>query len=185
MSGYFLKERPTWQQWLGICLFLFGAFIYFGPVAIPMQQVIGLLIGLLVLLANASSSILGRFINRNQTLSPLTVTAISMSIGSVILLVIGLITEGLPSLSITNWALIGWLAIVHTAFTFTLWNNTLRVLSAVESSIINNTMLVQIAILAWLFLDETLTLTAVIGLIWVVIGTLIVQLAAYRQIKQK
>jgi drug/metabolite transporter (DMT)-like permease len=108
-----------------------------------------------------------------------------MSIGSVILLLVGLTIEGFPSLSIKSWGIIVWLAIVHTAFAFTLWNNTLRTLSAVESSIINNTMLVQIAILAWLFLGESLTPLAVFGLVLVVIGTLIVQVAAHRQKKVK
>ena len=40
-----------------------------------------------------------------------------------------------------------WLALVNSAFAFTLWNRTLRTLSATESSVINNTMLIQIAIL--------------------------------------
>ncbi|HLB63801.1 MAG TPA: EamA family transporter [Anaerolineales bacterium] len=33
-----------------------------------------------------------------------------------------------------------------------------------ESSIINGTMLIQVAILAWLFLDESLTLSQVLGM---------------------
>lgn len=181
MGSYFLKERPNKQQWTGIVLFVFGALIYFGPVELPERQIIGLLIGFAALVANASSSVLGRSINRNQKLSPLSVTVISMSVGSAILLATGLLTQGFPALSVANWFLIGWLAIVHTAFTFTLWNHTLRTLSAVESSIINSTMLVQIAILAWLFLGESVTFIASIGLVLVVIGTLVVQLAAPRQ----
>jgi hypothetical protein len=35
------------------------------------------------------------------------------------------------------------------------WNKSLQTLTAVESSIINSTMLPQIAILAWLLLGET------------------------------
>lgn len=183
MSSFLLKERPNWQQIVGIGVFLIGALIYFGPVAIPSQQILGLFIGLISLIATSTASILGRFVNRNQRLSPLTVTVISMSIGSAILLVAGLLTEGFPNLSLNSWGIIIWLAIVHTAFAFTLWNNTLRTLSAIESSIINNTMLVQIAILAWIFLDEALSPLAILGLILVVIGTLIVQIAAVRRKK--
>jgi len=47
-----------------------------------------------------------------------------------------------PVLSLKGWGIIVWLALVNTAFAFTLWNRTLQVLSAVESSIINNTMLI-------------------------------------------
>ena len=46
---------------------------------------------------------------------------------------------------------------LFTAFAFTLWNLSLQRLSAVESASVNNTMLVQIALLAWLLLGERLT----------------------------
>ena len=63
---------------------------------------------------------------------------------------------------------------VNTALAFTLWNSSLRILSATESSIINNTMLVQIAVLAWLFLGERLSWGDVVGLILAAIGALLV-----------
>jgi drug/metabolite transporter (DMT)-like permease len=72
---------------------------------------------------------------------------------------------------------IGWLAVVNTALAFTLWNSSLRILSATESSIINNTMLVQIAVLAWLFLGERLSMGEVAGLILASSGALLVQVA--------
>ena len=62
------------------------------------------------------------------------------------------------------------LALVNTAFAFTLWNKTLQTLPAMESSMINNTMLVQIAILAWLFLGETITPLEIVGLLLATIG---------------
>jgi drug/metabolite transporter (DMT)-like permease len=68
------------------------------------------------------------------------------------------------------------LALVNTAVAFTLWNHTLRTLPAMESTVINNTMTVQIAILAVLFLGETLNGREVVGLAAVVLGTLLVQL---------
>ena len=69
-----------------------------------------------------------------------------------------------------------WLAVINTALAFTLWNHTLRKLSAMESSIINNTMLIQIAVLAWIFLDEKITTQEGIGLSIAVIGAVLVQL---------
>lgn len=65
---------------------------------------------------------------------------------------------------------------VNTAFAFTIWNNTLRTLSAVEASIINNTILPQVAILAWLFLDEPLQAKQILAILLVMVGTLVVQL---------
>ncbi len=68
------------------------------------------------------------------------------------------------------------MAVVNTAFAFTLWNQTLRTLLATKSSIINGTMLIQIALLAWLFLGEKLTMKEIIGMILAGIGALLVQL---------
>ncbi|MCW8805069.1 MAG: DMT family transporter, partial [Ignavibacteriaceae bacterium] len=69
-----------------------------------------------------------------------------------------------------------WLAIINTALAFTIWNLTLRTLSAMESSIINGTMLIQIAILAWIFLGEAITVKEGAGMLIAALGALLVQL---------
>ncbi len=171
-----LAERPTVLQWGGVGLSAVGTVVYFYPVSLPAGQAVGLSAAVVGVLANACSSILGRHINRQGDIPPLTVTVVSMGVGAVALLGSGILTQGLPHLSLINWAIIGWLAVVNTAFAFTLWNHTLRTLSAMESSIINNTMLVQIAILVWLFLGERLTWQEGGGIALAGLGALIVQL---------
>ena len=172
----FLGERPSGQQWLGIGLFLAGVLLYFYPVFIPAAQIIGFVVVLVGVLGNALSGILGRHVNRGGQLPPLLVTAVSMGIGALLLLITGITVQGLPPLTWQNWLIIIWLAVVNTAFAFTLWNHTLRHLTAVESSLINNTMLIQIAILAWLFLDEPLTGQEIVGMGLAALGILVVQL---------
>ena len=176
MGIVLLAERPKLFQWAGVWLNLIGIFIYFYPVDLPTNQIVGIVIAIAGVLANAGSSILGRYVNRMGTISPLQVTTVSMGIGATLLLATGLVTHGLPNLSLTNWAIIGWLAVVNTAFAFTLWNITLRVLSAMESSIINSTMLIQIAILAWIFLGERVTWQEGLGMFLAGLGVLMVQL---------
>ena len=171
-----LAERLTALQWCGVLINIIGALIYFYPVSIPASQVVGLIVVAVGVLANAGSSILGRRVNRDGDVPPLTVTIVSMGVGAIVLLASGVLIQGFPPLSLTHWAIIGWLAIVNTAFAFTLWNHTLQALSATESSIINSTMLVQIAVLAWLFLGERLTWQGIIGMTLAGIGALIVQL---------
>jgi drug/metabolite transporter (DMT)-like permease len=127
-------------------------------------------------LANSISTVLGRNINRKQTIEPVLITTISMGIGASALIALGLPIQGVPTLKPIHWIIIAWLAVVNTAFAFTLWNRTQRVLTAVESSIINNTMLIQTAILAWIFLAESLDVQEIIGLIFAAVGALIVQL---------
>lgn len=176
----FLREQPRTAQWLGVGVYLFGVLVYFWPVMIPTQEGLGLGIGLFGVVANASAAVVGRFVNRDAALPALVVTLVSMGFGAVVLLTAGVVTQGLPVLSVSNWAIILWLAVVNTAFAFTLWNHTLRTLTAVESSIINNMMLAQIAILAWIFLGETFSLVKGIGMALATLGILIVQLYGRR-----
>lgn len=168
-----LDERLTRTQWAGIGLYLFGAVVFFYPV--PGGQTAGILIGIGGALAYSFASIVGRDINRARTLPPLLITAASMGVGAAVLLVAGIAAEGFPALSAQSIGIIVWLAIVNTAFAFTLWNHTLRTLPAAESSILNNTMTIQIAVLAWVFLGESLTAREIVGLVLAGIGVLVVQ----------
>lgn len=171
-----LAEHPTGRQWVGVALSTVGALVYFLPVDLPAGRVFGLAVMCVGLAANAAAAVHGRHVNSGAHASPLVVTAVSMGIGSAVLLAAGLAVQGLPRLSLANWAIVGWLAVVNTAFAFTLWNHTLQTLSAMESSVINNTMLVQIAVLGWVFLDETLTVGEGVGLAVAGFGALLVQL---------
>lgn len=172
----FLKDHPAPVQWFGIILATIGVGLYFLPISLPHSQIIGVLIGIVAVLSNAFSALLGREINRQQTLPPLIVTFISMGIGSVLLISIGTITQGFGSIGIQDLAIIVWLAVINTAFAFTLWNHTLRTLTAVESSVINSLMMPQIAILAFVFLGERMSAKEIWGLVLVAIGVLIVQI---------
>lgn len=176
LGTFMLAEQPSPRQWIGVGLFLIGVVIFFNPIVLLAGQVFGFAVVLLGVLTNSLTSILGRQINLGWQLDPLLVTVVSMGIGATVLLIVGLVTQGLPSLQPIHWGLIAWLAVVNSAFAFTLWNNTLRTLSATESAIINNTMLVQIAVLAWLFLGEQLTATKIIGMFLAMIGAMVVQI---------
>lgn len=171
-----LDETLTRAQWGGITVYLAGALVYFYPVAIAEGQAAGLAIVLGGVLAASLSTVLGRDVNRAATLPALAVTVVSMGVGSIALLGAGIVAQGLPALSVQSWLIIGWLAVVNTAFAFTLWNHTQRTLPAAETGIINNTMLIQIAVLAWVLLGETLNAREIGGLALAATGTLLVQL---------
>ena len=176
MGIFLLSEKPTVLQWSGAFLFIVGILAYFYPVDLSGGETLGVLVMIIGVLANSGSAIMGREINRSRRHDPLTVTVISMGAGSIVLLAAGLIAQGLPSISLTNILLLAWLAVVNTAMAFTLWNLSLRTLTAMESSIINGTMLIQITILAWIFLGETISLKEVAGMLIAAIGALLVQL---------
>lgn len=170
-----LGERPSRRQWLWMGVLFVGVGLYFYPFDFGTVVLAGLGIMVLGLFSNALGAVLGRGANREGALSALAVTTVSMGFGSALLLGTGVTLQGLPPLSPWNWFLVLWLAVVNTALAFTLWNRTLQTLSATESSVVNNTMLAQVALLGWVFLGETLALSDVVGLLVVVAGALLVQ----------
>ena len=170
-----LREFPTRLQWVGVMMFLIGVLAYFYPFEVPMKAV-GLAAALIGLLTNVVSSVMGRAVNRRRDLHPLVVTVVSMGVGAITLLIVGLAVQGLPRLDWQSWGIVIYLAVVNTALAFTLWNYTLQRLTAMESSIINNTMLLQIVILAWAFLGEPLGWKAALGIGLAAAGACLVQL---------
>lgn len=167
-AGASLGESASGRQVFGAVLVAAGAVLYFsGSLA---ATAIGMAASLVCLAANGAGSLLGRGVNRDVRSSPLVTTTVSMAFGATLLLGTGIAVEGMPSVSLTAWLYIAWLAVVNTAFAFTLWNHSLRHLTATESAAINNTMLIQIAALAWVFLGETPSLIQITGILAVTLG---------------
>jgi drug/metabolite transporter (DMT)-like permease len=177
LLGFMLREeQPTRRQWIGVGVNLTGVLIYFLPVVFTAGQWRGMAIMVMGTAANALSAVLGRKVNREAPCDALSITAVSMALGAVVLLGTGLMVQGLPPLAPPQWGIVVWLAVVNTAVAFTLWNHTLRSLTATDSSLINSTMLPQIAVLAWVCLGEALGVREIVGLVFAVLGVLLVQL---------
>ncbi|MBD3157445.1 MAG: EamA family transporter [Candidatus Lokiarchaeota archaeon] len=177
MGIIFLDETPTKGQLLLIFIGLVGILIYFFPLNLPLVQVIGLFVAIGELVANALSSLLGRKINRDCIDHPVVITSLSMGIGSVVLLLSGIILEGMVPISPISLVYILWLAIINTAFAFTLWNRAMRVLRAVDVSLINSTMLPQIVVLSVLFLGEMPDILDWVGLVLFALSIALIQIS--------
>lgn len=176
LSGWWIAESSSGRQIVGAVLVAFGAWWFFaGDLGATTLGMIAAFVGLA---ANAASALMGRHVNREGAVSPVVVTALSMAVGAVLLAAVGVAAEGAPSVSLRGWLIIGWLAVVNTALAFTLWNQSLRRLTALESAAINNTMLIQIAILAWIFLGERLGIGEVVGIVLVSVGVFLTQASA-------
>jgi drug/metabolite transporter (DMT)-like permease len=176
LAIFLINEYPKKLQFSGVVLFVLGIFTFFLPINLNEKQTAGLIVITIGVLANSVSAILGRSINRDTKINPVVVTIVSMGFGSIILLISGVVLQGIPQISFQNLLYLLWLSIINTAFAFTIWNLTLQKLSAMESSIINGTMLIQIAVLAWIFLGEAITIQEGIGMIIAASGALLVQL---------
>ena len=184
VSSITIKEKLNWLQWIGVILNLAGVLLYFNPANNPLQgHWLGWLFAVLCLLGNSVGSIIGREVNRSARIHPIVITGISMTIGSALMLVTGILWQGLPPLSAQSIWIIVILAVVNTAVCFTLWNYTQQTLLATESSILNNTMLVYISILAWIFLGEKQSLVGIVGLVLALAGAMLVQIQLKKQPK--
>jgi drug/metabolite transporter (DMT)-like permease len=176
LGTFFLKEHLTIAQWLGIILTPIGAYIYFFPVQFLATQWMGVLIVFIGMVAGSIGSLISRDMNRSNVLPPLTLTTWSLLIGGILMLVGGLASEKVQPISIRTWLIIAWLALVNTAFAFTLWNRAMHILTAAESNAINNSLMVQVPILAVIFLGETITLRQLVGMGFIVVGVVLVQI---------
>ncbi|MHA2025146.1 MAG: DMT family transporter [Candidatus Thorarchaeota archaeon] len=175
MAVPWLGERPSIIESGLILLGILGVLIFFYPLDFVGVSIIGLVIAFISLIANSFSSVIGRAVNRARDTPALVVTGIMMSVGSVCLMIFGLATEPIASLSLTSWFYILWLAVVNTALAFTLWTRSQRILRAIDMTLINSTMLPQIVLLSILFLGEQLDYLDWIGIILLTFSVAAVQ----------
>jgi drug/metabolite transporter (DMT)-like permease len=183
-SGYIIKEVLSKVQWTGLIIFITGLLIYFLPGDIIGGEITGIIIMIIAVGTNAMSALLGRSINREGDLPAIIVTGVSMGFGSLLLFIPSVVYYGIPEVSMINIVLFLWMAAVNTSIAFTLWNKTQRILSAAQSSIINSTMLFQVALLAWFFLDEPIHSYQFIGMVSALTGALLVQLYNVKRISE-
>ena len=99
LSVILITELPVFLQWVGILLSVGGALVYFYPFGAAASSPVGWIAAVLGVLSNAAATVMGRSTNRTGDLSPLTVTVVTMGIGGTLLLVSGLVFQGLPAIS--------------------------------------------------------------------------------------
>ena len=176
-----LGEAPSRGQVAGSVIIALGAALFFmGELG---ATVPGMVAATACLAANVAGSVMGRHVNRTAQVAPALVTGLGMAVGAGLLAVVGVGLEGVPQLSARVWLTVAWLAAVNSALAYTLWNASLRELTAVESAGINNTMLIQIALLAWVFLGEGPGVFGMIGVLAVSLGIYLTQAGSRGAVK--
>lgn len=185
LSAFLLKEVPSILQIAFIAIGLIGILIYFYPIDIPQNELLGLVVICFGVFANAIASIMGRSINRAKQIHPIIITGLSMVFGSVLLLMLGFMLEGIPNLSFTLIFYILWLSIINTALAFTLWNKSMQKLRAIDSTLINSAMLPQTVLLALIFLGEMPDLLEWLGLGLLAGSMIIVQISQAKYDKKQ
>jgi len=170
-----LNERPTRFQLAGIGMTVAGATLFFND-PLASTNLPGILITLFSGVGWGAYIVLGRRLAIGDQVPALGLTAFSMAGGTVLLLAAAFIFEGFTAVTASGWWIILWLGVVNTALAFFMWNRAMAKLEAFEISVLQNTMLIQIAVLAWVFLGERFTVAKVPAMALVFVGALIVQL---------
>jgi len=164
-------------QFIGIAITLCGVMVFFSSTALVFKEIVGVIITFTSGIGWALYMVILKYHLKTSREDIIILTSYSMMSGSLMLLGATVMVENIVIPSLNVWFIILWLSIVNTALAFTLWNHALKNLRAYEQTILQNTMLIQITILACLFLSETLTVFKVLGIIIVFTGVLMVQLA--------
>lgn len=172
-------ERASAIQLGGVVVLVAGVVVYFGLQAPPADATSGLLVAASIPVVVGGAAVLGRrvAVRSRDYGGPASMTAIAMLVGASMTLAIALLFEGVPTFSPTAWVLIVWLAVVNTALTYTLWAQSQRSLRAVESSVLGDLTVIQVALLGWVVLGEHLDSAQVVGLVVALSGVVIVQVA--------
>lgn len=156
-----------------------GAYIYFGG-GVSASSLTGVIVTFVSGLGWAAYLVASRAFFKPGEIGPLGLSAFAMGVGTVFIAGSAWVYEGFTALSLGGWGIVIWLGVVNTAAAFFLWNHALQRVEAFEISILQNTMLIQIAILSVIFLGEKLTASKMLGMAAVFVGVLIVQLSGLR-----
>ena len=171
---WWLKEVPTRIQVVGVVVCLTGSVLFFSN-GLKADEPLGLLITTVGLLGFALFGILSRAVARERQVDTLILTAIPLGFGGGILLLLAIIFEGVPQLSLRVGGILLWLALPNTAVAYMLYNHSLRNLTALEMTVMLNLSPLGTALLAWLLLGERITLIQLVGMVVLIVGVVLVQ----------
>ena len=170
-----LGERASSVQFGGLVLALLGAWAFFGQQAALGGQAFGIVIVIVSGLGWAFYIVAVRLLQRRGGMGSLRLTTTTMGIGVAGMVVMTILSGQYAPLTVNGVAIIVWLATANTALAFFLWNWSLRSIPAYELTVLQDLMLVEIALFAFVFLQESITPTMVGGMALVLIGVFIVQ----------
>jgi drug/metabolite transporter (DMT)-like permease len=176
LSILLLDEWPSPVQFIGIMMTLIGVTIFFYDVFADLGTMTGVVITLVSGIGWAIYITISRQYLVKDNESVINLTSIAMLFGAFMLLGATGLTGNFVQVSFSGWMIILWLSVINTAVAFFLWNHALKTLKAIEQSILQNSMLIQITLLAFFFLQESISEYNILGMIIVFSGVLVVQL---------
>jgi len=183
-SAYFFKERLTLIKSIGIAISVSGAMIVISR-GNPLDMLNGHLgIGEAYIFASAISwvtySLIGKAVLSG--LSPLISVSYSSAVGAIALMIPAL-SEGMMH-NIGQYSGLAWLSIFYlgifgTAIGFIWYYQGIRAIGPTKAGLFINFVPISAIILAFLILDEPLTISLLIGAVFVSTGVYLTNAASY------
>ncbi|MDJ0663378.1 MAG: DMT family transporter [Acidimicrobiia bacterium] len=173
LAGAVLREPTSRWEWAGVAVVVIGIFMFYP--AVPRgNEATGIIFAVVAAIGIGGSNLLQRIVMRSGEVAAVDAAVIPMTIGSLGLLLLALSVEPFPDLGVRQIVLILVLGVVNTALAFTLWHHAMRTLNALHAGIIASGQVVEVPILAWVILGESLTAGRGFGSIVVLAGILVV-----------
>ncbi len=172
LSGPILNEKVTVKQWIGVLLGFLGAVLVLGLDIGSKIPMIGLIATIIALIAITSSTIWQKKLSNNL---PLSISNMYQALGGVTFHIIIVIFFAKPYIDFTQTFII---AMSHQIFlvsfgAFTILMYLIKNNSASKTVSIFFLIPATSAFMAWLFLNENLTNTDLIGFLITTIGVYI------------
>lgn len=183
-SGLILHEKPTAVQVIGLAIAFTGASVFLAGEKWNLVW-FGMLLILLSELAYALNTVLTRLIAKMPGDQTMLIALFGSAIGAIFLLPVGMLSgdmvavwQGPTLIAVLTMGLI-------FAFAGLMWNAALAKLKSIEASILQNTMLFQIVILAFIFLNEAIKLQHILGGIMVLVGAYLIESKLIHNLKNR
>ena len=172
-----LRENQSRLDWLKLLLMLTGITLYYSPFGDVGFSSVGILLMALSSVGYALHMTLNRRLLVKHRYPASELVARPMIVGAALLLAVGLCVEGLPAVTLNLLLILMYLSAVSGALGFTLWTRSQKELTAFESSGINNLMLIEIALMDFLFFGRAFTVWQIAAIalvfgsvVWIQVG---------------
>ena len=165
------ENQSRWDQ-LKFLFLILGISLYYYPWDAASFSWQGMLFMLLSSIGYALNMTFNRRLLTEKRADTMSLVAKPMMVGGIILLAFGLAIEGVPVITGRLLLILAYLSGVSGALGFYLWTKSQAELTAFESSGINNLLLIEIALLDFLFFKRSfsvhqfIAILVVFGVVW-------------------
>lgn len=169
-SFLFLPQKPGRLFWIGVVVAFLGMVVLLGPSALlSMQFDLGFLLGIVSGLLYASYILYSKKIL--EKVNVLSFMAVSNSVASVYLFIVALLFgQPVSGFTVNEWISFAVLGIVSQVLGWLSLSYALQYIEAQRVSLSLLSQAVITGILAWIFIDEIITLQMILGGCIILIG---------------